>query len=952
MATNRLSILAVGALLAVNGCNGCEVEPVQQLTVQLSARPSQVDFGGIPLAARMERTVAIINEGTARFSPTSPGTVEGDGFSLLQGCDDIPARGACEVLIAFAPAATGPMAGSFAIQDAAGESLRIALVGVGLRETLTVAPNELDFGDVDVGQRAFASFWVDNTGEVPIRVALTLTGRSFVTTAAGELVFEPGTSRDIDLGFAPDSAGAATGVATLEVCGPGCGPQVQLTGRGIQPRIVVDPAAVDFGAVQLGGTARAALVVRNEGTGAAAVRGLRLFDPSGDLVLDAPPLPLALDGGDVIELDVAFTPTRGRMELGAFVVVASSDPVTPEVIVPLRGQSPGPGVDIVPRTVSFGFVDPGQSVTVEVQILSVGTTVADILDVRVEGAGFDLPLHVPPLALLPGEALRIPIEATSDAAAARAGGSAGRLLVEAAGLATETAALSFSAGQGGCQPRAAPANVDLGAVRIGQGGRGQVFVENVGDGVCTLRSAQPAPGMLFDTGFVFATAGITELPPRTAAPVEFGFSPSSTGAHSAFLLVEFEQTIEGTSEQTSEQTHAQLLLSATGRGIRGGLVGVPPTLTLGPTPVGCPVQPRNAMFLNDGSQAVVLSSVALVSPQPFGITHAALPRVLPPSGTAVIQVTADNGGQPGVQEGELRAQTDDGQDAVIRLRLVLQQDALPIVETFLGPEAIAVDVLFVVDNSGSMEDDQRRLAENFSAFFAAALTNPALDFQVGITTTDVLQADAARGRLIGNPSVLVRTTPALEQTFMDHVLVGTEGTGAELGLEAIRLALEAPDNTQFFRPPAALSVVIISDEDDSGDSPLLPDPALARPPEDYVLMLQAMKAGQVENAPVVVSGVLTPENSARYQTVVDALGGITLDITSSTWGEDLSRIGGLTFALGRSFRLANEPGAVVSVTVDGMPASYTVDAEHHVVTLDAPAPPGAAVAVTYQAQCP
>ncbi len=66
-----------------------------------------------------------------------------------------------------------------------------------------------------------------------------------------------------------------------------------------------------------------------------------------------------------------------------------------------------------------------------------------------------------------------------------------------------------------------------------------------------------------------------------------------------------------------------------------------------------------------------------------------------------------------------------------------------------------VDVLLVVDNSCSMIEEQRKLATNFDAFIQF-FDEAAVDWQIGVVTTDVESADQ-RGHLIGGDDEIVLT---------------------------------------------------------------------------------------------------------------------------------------------------------------------------------------------------
>lgn len=156
-----------------------------------------------------------------------------------------------------------------------------------------------------------------------------------------------------------------------------------------------------------------------------------------------------------------------------------------------------------------------------------------------------------------------------------------------------------------------------------------------------------------------------------------------------------------------------------------------------------------------------------------------------------------------------------------------------------------VDILWVVDSSGSMAPKQARLAANFQGFInQLAMANPPIDFHIGVTSTDTDDA-AARGKLrpwsIGangedyiactpNNNTLTCNTGAdpanVVTAFGQMSAVGINGSAAERGLYAAYLALTNPLNIttsafdRFVRPDAALYVVVVSDEDDASCAPM------------------------------------------------------------------------------------------------------------------------------------
>ncbi len=133
----------------------------------------------------------------------------------------------------------------------------------------------------------------------------------------------------------------------------------------------------------------------------------------------------------------------------------------------------------------------------------------------------------------------------------------------------------------------------------------------------------------------------------------------------------------------------------------------------------------------------------------------------------------------------------------------------------------AADILWVVDCSASMEDEQQRLTQNLRSFIEQAVTWDAL-LNFAVVSTDIHNPNHS-GRFQGEPPVLVNhgtdalTPEEMITAFSDHILLGTNcDSGQEAGLLAARLALSEPlisgDNKGFLREQAKLAIVFISDE--------------------------------------------------------------------------------------------------------------------------------------------
>ncbi len=146
-----------------------------------------------------------------------------------------------------------------------------------------------------------------------------------------------------------------------------------------------------------------------------------------------------------------------------------------------------------------------------------------------------------------------------------------------------------------------------------------------------------------------------------------------------------------------------------------------------------------------------------------------------------------------------------------------------------------MDILWVIDNSGSMLPEQNQMTANYQSFIKAFTSQSTqYDFQMAVTTTDTYLSEAnfqdnpslAKFRDGVNPDAscpqcaqsgiytMLPTTLNLDTVFVDNATEGEEGSGDERAFSSMRDALNSPLNSGFIRSGAFTSIIILSDEDD------------------------------------------------------------------------------------------------------------------------------------------
>ncbi len=124
-----------------------------------------------------------------------------------------------------------------------------------------------------------------------------------------------------------------------------------------------------------------------------------------------------------------------------------------------------------------------------------------------------------------------------------------------------------------------------------------------------------------------------------------------------------------------------------------------------------------------------------------------------------------------------------------------------------------IDLIWVIDNSGSMEDEQNDLARNFDLFIDEFIIKD-IDFRMAITTTDIYDQGKAVKSIYGLRTKDVLNNEAdFVEDFNKRVRVGIRGHGKEQGLQGSINFLRRYSYS-FLRDDAFLIIIYVSDEED------------------------------------------------------------------------------------------------------------------------------------------
>jgi len=274
-----------------------------------------------------------------------------------------------------------------------------------------------------------------------------------------------------------------------------------------------------------------------------------------------------------------------------------------------------------------------------------------------------------------------------------------------------------------------------------------------------------------------------------------------------------------------------------------------------------------------------------------------------------------------------------------------------VTDSFIQEGNYDTDILWVIDNSCSMSEEQTTLADDFISFYDIVET-AGVDYHIAAVTTD-------HENFLGTTKVIDSTTSNGDQVFADNCMVGTMGSGTEHGLqygwEALQLAVNnTSPNQNFYRASAGLRVIFVSDEHDQSGSW-----------SAYVSDYQGLKTNPNH---VILSAICGTDGvdavwcngpggdamaGTGYVEAADATGGVLASICDTDWSQALTTLGWQSLSLADTLALTQEPiPSTISVVKNGaqVTVGWSYDAVINAVVFEEQYVPvdGDVIDITYQ----
>jgi hypothetical protein len=949
---------------------------------RLTATPAGIDFQRVAVFDGREAAVTLRNVGRSRIE-VGDIWVEGPEGQYLanfshEGPHSLMPGSECGLKVRFAPLKPGDLPATLVIRsDAKREPiLRIPLRGSGVDAWARVSPQKLDFGRIEAESSKTLNITVSNPTDLPVEVSTRLVGEDKEEFSSTELTLGANETRAVTLTFNPVKVGRKSVALAVTPCRGCADVPVLVAAEALDRAVIAEPPELDFGGVPIDKDKRLFSRIHNISTEPMEVTRLDLAGTDVSFSQAATDFPLVLQPGEVREWELRYSP--GHMgpaeDTARFHVVSRRNPITP---VRLLGHGGAAELCVSPVAYDFGAQPLGSKTSMVVNIKNCGSENGGPL--KLTGLNFQpdstgpvqfntVPLSMP-YTLRPGEEVTLKVFYEPM----REGATTGTLMLTTNAFNAGSVRLDFrgvAERHEPCQLAITPASLNFGTVPPKRGAVLGLKVENTGRDLCAVKNIR----LRDDGGGVFRLPG-GELDGLIVYPGNWfsfmvAFTAPPTGG--SFLgSVQLEQ---------ADPVNPLVLVPMRANSQEACLVPTPRYVDFGVGRQDCPSDPHEVNYINACRDPITVSGVRLgpgTTDVEFALTAAPapLPLTLQPGDafTARVEYFAQ---VTGMNMSPLFVDSSELPEPLLVPLLGESSDRVDKTDTFVQQDGSKVDVLFVVDNTASMVEEQPRFINALPAFVSTALEKK-VDLHVAVTTTGIQPASSTcpggaaggeAGRFFpvdnSRERILTNRTPDLASKLQGNAQVG-QCASVEQGFEAVRRALSEPlvdgvddprtplpsdGNRGFLRDEAALVVVFVGDEDDHS-----PDSVAT-----YVRFFQSKK-GEFQPQRMTIYAIAPTDASCstaggvgtRYAEAATRTGGEVVSVCAPDYAPLMRNVANKAFSPQDRFPLSEPPiPGSVAVRVNGAPTTgWSYDGASNSVVFSPSPASGAKVEISYRRAC-
>ncbi len=524
---------------------------------------------------------------------------DGDYLDLVPGAE-------ATLTVKFAPKQEGSFTSSFNIVSDGGTAT-VNLQGSSVKPDISVDKNNLDFGNVKVGNSKVLSFKITNSGNQPYSIT-NITGAQPPYTISGPTSgsLDPGKSITVQVTFQPTQVGNFTAQLDIQTDVAGLSQTINLSGNGVAPLMSVNTTVLDFGTQLITGTKDLNITITNNGNSDITSLSYTLNGTAFSIPVSAT-APITPGGSKTVT--VRFSPTDMLTYTGSLTIQSDGGNQT----ISLTGLGATPKIQMIPdpSALDFGTIATDSTKTMALTIKNSGNSILTVTGITNPTAPFSYVFApVFPISLLPGSTYTVTLKFAptadgtySNSLTVNSDASNGDPVVQLQGIAA-TPTVNV------------PPNVTFSTIGAGSTETKSFLIQNSGQiDVKILNFDIPqAPFTVLNLPQTPVT-----LPAGNSLVLQVRFAPSQAGNFSSDLKILFEHDLTNTENINFSGT-------ATSQGtVSGGNIVLTPTqLDWGVITTDSSVT-KTVVVTNTGNQPFKITDISTPSNAAYTVSYIGKP---------------------------------------------------------------------------------------------------------------------------------------------------------------------------------------------------------------------------------------------------------------------------------------------------------------------------------------
>ncbi len=234
------------------------------------AVPSSLDFGVTANGIPKTDSITVYNDGDATLTFNSI-TSTNTAFIVSPKYGSITPSSKLTYKITFLSLSDGSQSGGIVFAESSGKQDTVALFGTGtggsVAPAFTCAPKSLNFDTCTTGMLRMESVEVKNTGMAPLTITSITSSNALFSVDPAAFSLLPGTSRFVQITFAPTAPGVETASITFRHNAVPGSDNIPAIGQGVGATLhalfSIDRRTLAFGPVAMGASVKDSVLVTN-----------------------------------------------------------------------------------------------------------------------------------------------------------------------------------------------------------------------------------------------------------------------------------------------------------------------------------------------------------------------------------------------------------------------------------------------------------------------------------------------------------------------------------------------------------------------------------------------------------------------------------------------------------------------------------------------------------------